>query len=130
MLIKIIRISFLLVTLLGVGYFIHLNLLSTENLVAKKELLKFSYLYNFGFSSLLLFNYIIFRKKLLSLIGFVFLAFGVVKIGLFYFLVKQSDFEKNKSTFLLFFIPFVICLAIEIFYLAKDLNHANFNNDN
>lgn len=130
MLTKIIRLSFLLVTLLVFAYFIHLNLLSSENLEAKKELLKLSYLYNFGFSSLLLFNYIVFRTKLLSLIGFVFLASGVIKIGLFYFLVKQSEFEKNKSTFLLFFVPFIICLGVEIFYLAKDLNQANFNNDN
>lgn len=127
------KLSFVLLALsvpLGLIYLLHSQLLGSDLSGNEFELLKFSYIFNFAFSYLLLSNFIIFRKKLLGFIGFIFLGSGVIKFGLFFFLARSSNYELGRSDFLLFFVPFVICLLVEIFYITRVLNRANFNKNN
>lgn len=117
----------LLVGLLGLAFFIHSNwFIETGDM----KLLRFSYLFNFAFTTLILSNVILFKKVLIDYLGFIFLTLGIVKIGVFYYLATNAGFEKNKSTFLLFFVPYLICLTVEIFYLVRELNRYNFNKNN
>lgn len=127
MLLKILKLIMLLMGLLGVAYFIQSSFFVETG---EMKLLRFSYLFNFAFSTLILINVMLFKKLLINFLGFIFLALGVVKIGVFYFLVTNAGFEKNQSTFLLFFVPFLICLGVEIFYLVRELNRSNFTNNN
>tara|TARA_R100000935_G_C2835207_1_gene167707 strand:+ start:2800 stop:3039 length:240 start_codon:yes stop_codon:yes gene_type:complete len=76
---------------------------------------------------MLMLNIFIFKKILEDKLGFVYLGISTLKFVLFYFLVKSKNIEINKSDFLLFFIPFVLCLGIEIFYVSKILNSVNYN---
>lgn len=127
------KLSFILLALsipLGLSYFIHSQVLGNDLQGNEFQLLKFSYLFNFAFSYLLLSNFVIFQKKLLGFIGFIFLGSGVMKFGLFFFLARSSNYELGRSNFLLFFVPFVICLLVEIFYITRVLNRANFNKNN
>lgn len=128
MMTKLLKLAFGLALVLGFAYLLEIYFASGGEQV--KKLINFSYLYNFGFSALLLFNFILFRKQLIEVIGFIFLAAGVIRIGLFYFLLKQGDFGDFRDNFFLFFIPFVICLGVEILFLARELNRANFNKNN
>ncbi|AVR44865.1 hypothetical protein C7S20_06065 [Christiangramia fulva] len=125
---KIVKLGFALALVLGFAYLLEIYFASGDEQVRK--LINFSYLYNFGFSALLLSNYIIFKKQLIEFIGFIFLAAGVIRIGLFYFLLQQGDFGDFKENFFLFFVPFILCLGVEILFLARELNRANFNNNN
>ncbi len=128
MMTKLVKLGFALALVLGFAYL--LEIYFTEGTERVKKLINFSYLYNFGFSAILLSNFILFKKQLLEFIGFIFLAAGVVRIGLFYFLLKQGDFGDFRDNFFLFFVPFIICLGVEIIFLARELNRANFNNNN
>lgn len=129
MMTKLIKLAFALALILGFSYVLQMYFLVTEEEQAIR-LVNFSYFYNFGFSILLLFNFILFKKQLQYLIGFIFLAAGVIRIGLFYFLLKQGDFGDFKQNFFLFFIPFLLSLGVEILFLARELNRANFNKNN
>lgn len=118
--------GFILVLL--VVYVVHTRLVSIKPEVL--PLVNFSYLFNFGFTYIFLINFIIFRDKLIYYIGYLFLALSTLKLSAFLYLIKASNFELNKSVFFHFFIPFVLCVGVEIFYLLHELNSANFNNDN
>ena len=73
-------------------------------------------------------NIIIFQKILKDKLGFVYLGVGMLKFALFFFLIKNKNIDLDKSDFLLFFIPFFLCLGIEIFYVSRILNSINYNN--
>tara|TARA_R100001369_G_scaffold29172_1_gene52427 strand:- start:117405 stop:117647 length:243 start_codon:yes stop_codon:yes gene_type:complete len=74
-------------------------------------------------------NVILFQNKLKDKLGFIYLGVSMLKFAIFFFLTKIQNIEINKSDFLLFIIPFVLCLGIEIFYVVRILNRYNYNND-
>jgi Na+/glutamate symporter len=73
---------------------------------------------------------VFFEKKLIHQFGFIFLATGFLKLGLFFLGIKLLNLEINKSVFLHFFVPYIVCVVFEIFYLVRVLNRANFKNTN
>jgi hypothetical protein len=74
--------------------------------------------------------FVFFEKKLIHQFGFIFLATGFLKLGLFFLGIKLLNLEINKSVFLHFFVPYIVCAGLEIFYLVRVLNAANFKNNN
>ncbi len=128
MILKAAKFTVGFVILLVVIYVIHTRLVSINPEVM--PLVNFSYLFNFGFTYIFLLNFILFRDKLIFYIGYLFLAISTLKLTAFLYLVKTSNFDLNKSVFFHFFIPFLVCVGVEIFYLLNELNSANFNNDN
>jgi hypothetical protein len=75
-------------------------------------------------------SFVFFEKKLIPQFGYIFLAAGVLKLGLFFLGIKILNLEINKSVFLHFFVPYFVCVGVEIFYLVRVLNRANFKNNN
>lgn len=124
---NILKFTLIISSILGVAYFLQINIIQTSLSSKETNLIQFSYLFNFAFTYILMLNILIFKKILEDKLGFVYLGISMLKFMLFYFLVKSKNIEINKSDFLLFFIPFVLCLGIEIFYVSKILNSVNYN---
>jgi len=124
---NILKFTLIISFLLGLAYFLQINIIQTTLNAKETNLIQFSYLFNFAFTYILMLNILVFKKILEDKLGFVYLGISTLKFVLFYFLVKSKNIEINKSDFLLFFIPFVLCLGIEIFYVSKILNSVNYN---
>jgi len=124
---NILKFTLIIIFLLGLSYILQVTIIQSSLTSKETNLVQFSYLFNFAFTYMLMLNIFIFKKILEDKLGFVYLGISTLKFVLFYFLVKSKNIEINKSDFLLFFIPFVLCLGIEIFYVSKILNSVNYN---
>ncbi len=121
------RFPLLLVFVVGITYIIHfyINNLFFE---VSPELLNFAYKFNAGITLIFTTSIILASKKLKEQLGFIFLLGGAIKLGIFAYLIKTSHITLSKSLFLHFFVPYVVCVVLEIFYVIKLLNASNFRN--
>ncbi|MGI0106078.1 hypothetical protein [Salinimicrobium sp. WS361] len=109
----------------GVHYFVVTSYFSQQTL----ELVNFAYKFNVGITLLFTSTIILASSHLKEQLGFIFLISGMVKLGIFYFLIKTSGFDLDKSVFLHFFVPYALSVVVEIIYIAKILNRTNFSKD-
>lgn len=123
------RFSLLLLSTAGITYLIHYLVVTNFFPETPLELLVFSYKFNVGITFLFTTTIILASEQLKEQLGFIFMVSGVVKLGIFLFLIKTSGFSLDKSVFLHFFIPYVVCVVLEIIYVIKILNGANFRED-
>ncbi len=128
MILKALKFSLIFSFIVGLTYILQVKFLLPVENEEEAVLVKFSYLFNFAFTYFLMLNIIIFQKILKDKLGFVYLGVSMLKFALFFFLIKSKNIEFDKSDFLLFFIPFFLCLGIEIFYVSRILNSINYNN--
>lgn len=128
MLQHLLRFSLLLFLVTGIAYGLHLyiNQLFFDVSV---ELINFAYKFNVGFTFIFTTSIILASEKLKDQLGFIYLLGGAVKLGIFAYLIKTSDVSISKSVFLHFFVPYVVCVILELFYVIKLLNAANFRQD-
>ncbi len=126
---KAARLSLVLILILLTTYLIHTKVFPSYY-TESKELINFSYKFNFLFSYILLMSFVIFKKKLIHQFGYIFLAAGILKLGLFFLGIRILNLEINRSVFLHFFVPYFFGVGVEVFYLVRVLNRANFNNNN
>jgi len=126
---KAARLSFVFISILLITYLIH-RIGFSSYYKESKDLINFSYKFNFLFTYILLMIFVFFEKKLIHQFGFIFLATGFLKLGMFFLGIKLLNLEINKSVFLHFFVPYIVCAGLEIFYLVRVLNAANFKNNN
>lgn len=125
----LIRFSLLLFLSTGITYLIHYRVFSWLDLPGSSDLINFAYKFNIGITFLFTSTIIMASEHLKEQLGFIFLVTGFVKLGLFLFLIKTSDHAIDKSVFLHFFIPYVVCVVLEIIYVIRILNDANFSKD-
>lgn len=129
MLRQLLKFSMLLL-LLGAGsYLLHTYIYNLYFAGSSQEFLNFSYKFNLGFTFLFTTSIIIASVRLKDQLGFIFLVSSFVKLAIFLVLIKTADFEINKSNFLHFLIPYVLCVVLEIIYVSRILKGANFNKD-
>ena len=124
----LLKFCFFLLLLLGLGYLIHSYVFSLISPEASSELIDFSYKFNGGFTFLLTSTLILIGQRFKNQIGLFFLVTSAVKMGIFLFIIETSNISINKSVFLNFFIPYVLCLVLEITYIIKVINLVNSNN--
>ena len=129
MLRQLLTFSMLLLFCAAAAYLLHSFIISHHFPEASRELLNFSYKFNFGITFLFTSSIIIASQRLKDQLGFIFLGSSFVKLAIFLVLVKTSDFEIDKSDFLHFFVPYAICVVLEIIYVSRILKGANFNKD-
>lgn len=122
------KFTVLLFFISGAAYFVHI-LLNRQIFEAPVELINFAYKFNIGITLIFTTSIILASEKLKEQMGFIFLASGFVKLGIFLYLLKTSDLTISKSVFLHFFLPYVVCVIVEIYYVIKLINEANFNKD-
>lgn len=125
----LLRFSFFLFLAAGISYALHLSVLSNLISEGPSELVNFAYKFNIGFTFVFTSALILVSQRLKDQIGFVFLFSGMIKLGVFFYLIKTSDFNLNKSLFLHIFIPYVVCVVVEILYLSRILHRTNFSED-
>ena len=112
--------------LLAIAFGFHVWILFELELGAEISKLLLSYLIN-GAAAILLFRLItIFISKKSEILGFLFLIGSLLKFILFFSVFRPVIFaglEDNKSSFSYFFVPYAVCLSIEVFHLVKELNN-------
>jgi hypothetical protein len=104
----------------------HENYIDTQEVILPFSLQKV-YVFHLGFSLLVCVNFRLFSNvdKIFSQLGFIYLVTLFLKIVLFYALFYQSIFnEENLSQIarVSLFIPMLIFLLTEAFFIAKILN--------
>ena len=130
MLRQLFQFSLLLFFCGGVAYGLHIYSYSSLFPGNSLELINFSYKFNLGITFIFGSSIILASEKLKEQLGFIFLAGSFVKLGIFIFLIKSAGFSIDKSVFLNFFIPYVVCVVVEIYYVIKMINNTNFGKDN
>lgn len=123
------KFSLLLLSTAGITYLLHYLVVTNFFPETSLDLLVFSYKFNVGITFLFTTTIILASEQLKEQLGFIFMISGFVKLGIFLYLIKMSDFTLDKSVFLHFFIPYVVCVILEIIYVIKILNGANFTED-
>ena len=129
MLQDIFRFILLLILCAGAAYGIHVYVAGTVLPERPTELINFGYLFNTGFTLLHTATIILISKKREQQVGLIYMVSGVIKLGIFLFLIKTSSFEADKNVFLHFFIPYAVCVVVEIVSIAKILNGINYKKD-
>lgn len=125
----LLRFSLFLFLFSGLSYVLHIAIYNEIDAEGSVELINFAYKFNIGITLLFTSTIILASEHLKEQLGFIFLISGFVKLGIFLFLIKTSQFEIEKSVFLHFFVPYVVCVVLEIIYIIKLLNRANFTKD-
>lgn len=120
--------SFLLLAA-GISYGLHYAVYSYLYPDPSLDIVNFAYKFNIGITLLFTSSLILVSEQLKEQLGFIFLISGAVKLGIFIFLIKSSEYPLDKSVFLHFFVPYVVCVVVEIRYIIKILNRTNFTKD-
>ncbi len=121
MLQKIIRFIGLFILVVIGGYLTHKTIANQVFSSQNIDIINLSYIFNAGFTFLFTVTIILLSKKYKDQIGFIFLVGSFVKTGIFLALIKLNNIEINKNVFLDFFIPYLICLILEVYYVSKIL---------
>ncbi len=125
----LLRFSLLLFLVAGATYGIHYWVYTSTDPNPSLELMNFAYKFNVGITFLFTSTMILASEHLKQQLGFIFMVTGVVKLGLLLYLLKTAGYEIDKSLFLHIFVPYVVCVVVEIIYVIRILNQANFSND-
>ncbi len=88
--------------------------------------LGFTYIFNLIFTLPFVIIISLLLDKLKRNIGFIFLGIGLLKIIVFLTYTKLKGVDVNRDNFLMFFVPYFICVFAEVFVLSKYLNRADF----
>ena len=125
----LLKFTFLLFLIAGLSYVLHYGFLTYFQNDRPLDLVNFAYKFNVGITLLFTSTIILASEHLKEQLGFIFLISGMIKMGIFFYLIKTSDFVLDKSVFLHFFVPYALCIGVEIFYITKILKRTNFSKD-
>lgn len=118
----ILQFLLLLIASSGIAFWLQ-NLWSEPN---EHLSLTFTYSFNLIFTVPVLIIMILMFKSLKRYIGFIFLGLGFVKVVSFLIYTKINAIDINRDNFLLFFVPYMVCMFVEVLVLSRLLNRANF----
>ncbi len=124
-------LGILFVVLLG-AFLIHLGILFWLDLELFDNLIILSYILNYALAALLLIAVKSNLNKQSSHTGFLFMAGSGLKFlifFLFFYPVYQSDDTMQTVEFAAFFVPYALCLTLEVVYLAKLLNNQTYSEE-
>lgn len=124
-------LGILFVVLLG-AFLVHLGILFWLDLELFDNLIILSYILNYALAALLLIAVKSNLNKQSSHTGFLFMAGSGLKFlifFLFFYPVYQSDDTMQTVEFAAFFVPYALCLTLEVVYLAKLLNNQTYSEE-
>lgn len=130
---KDVKFLMVLAGLLLVTLCIHLGILFLMGLPLFSNMILLSYAVNFILAA---FVYLIIQqnlKKNSSHVGFIFMAGSGLKFLVFFLVFYpfyQADETMQTSEFTAFFVPYALCLGLEVFYLSKQLNNQTYSEEN
>lgn len=109
------------IILLSLSFYFHAGFVAVED----KSIMIQSYSANFVLGIIVFVVIELFKKKHTNIIGFIFLGGSLFKF-LVYFLyilpILTSTGELTKFKFLVFYIPYFICLMLELLFLVLLMN--------
>lgn len=120
----IIQFLLVLISSLGLLFFIHTTFLNTLGVSKNGDLIVLSYLVNGVLAALIYVLLFIFRYKLKNQIGFLFMGGSFIKFIIFFIVfhpVYKEDGEMSTLEFAAFFVPYAISLIIETIFMMKML---------
>lgn len=115
-------LAFAYIAVMLISYGIHTFILSLIDSSHDVTILNISYVFNTLFTIVLVIVIVLLHKKQSDQLGFIFMAGSLLKMGTFLLLSKIFDFQLTKSIFLDFFVPYVLSLIIEVWYVSKIMN--------
>jgi len=118
--------SLKLMVLLVIVFTIHIKIISTYNFEMFGDRIIPSYVVNYIMAVLIFSGLLLLKEKYLDILGFVFMGGSMLKFTVFFIFFNSYYKEDGVVTSieaLSFLIPYLICLAIETFYLIKLLNN-------
>ncbi|MDA8595302.1 DUF6168 family protein [Flavobacteriaceae bacterium] len=107
-----------------VAFFLHDWVLETSGIRFSAKWLEKSYFVNALMALGIYLIIYLLRNKFRDQLGFLFLFGSFIKFGV-YFLFFQGNLGEGKLAFSLFFIPYAVCLIIEVLALRKILNQGD-----
>lgn len=123
------KFYYIFASLLLISFFIHHTVLEKLTIPLSDSKLIEAYLIN----SILVFSFLLlvkfFYQKIKNNIGYLFMIFSLLKFVLFFIFINPTYKQDSVTTvteFSSFFIPYFICITIEIFFLTKLLNKLKF----
>ena len=108
----------------------HIYILHFKQLPLFENKIILSYSVNYVAALIILIVLERFIKKESSQVGFIFMAGSALKFLLFFILFYPSynaDGAMQTAEFMSFFIPYAICLILEVWHLSKALNNQDFS---
>ena len=114
----------LLTALLVVAFTLHYLIVAESDSNAINKLL-LTYLFNYLFTLLLIYGFIILIRKKSKQIGYAFLFGSMIKFLLFFALISpflKMNGSVKSFAFAAFFIPYAICLIAEVWITVRILN--------
>ncbi len=120
----IVKFLVLLVSSLGIAFFIHTILLHNGGHPEYGQKIVLSYLINGVLAAVIFVSLYVYRNRLKNYIGFLFMAGSFLKFAFFFVLfypVYKEDGDMSKLEFAAFFVPYGICLVLETVFTAKML---------
>lgn len=109
--------------LLILSYLLHAGLVTDFFEMESPRMLDFSYKFNFGITFLFSTTIILLSKRFKDQLGYIFLVGSAVKLVGFIIVTQLRGFQIDKEVFLDFFIPYFVCVVLEIYFVAKLLNN-------
>jgi len=121
-------LGFLLATLL-VLFVVHTGILFFLKVPVFQNRIMLSYTVNYLLAGGLLYFIASNFNKQASNTAFIFLLGSGIKFAVFFILFYphyNADFQMQTSEFAAFFVPYATCLALEVFFLSKELNNRSY----
>ena len=115
-----------LLLVLGIGFALHITLLSLLNLPLFNNYILASYIVNYVLAVAIYITLYKLRIKYLDLLGFIFMGGSFLKFAVFFLFFNSTFKEGGEVSFdeaMSFLAPYITCLTIETFYLIKLLNN-------
>ncbi len=126
---KSIRFVLLMFVILIVVFTIHNSILNYYQIPLFSNHLLLSYLLNFGLAIAILVLVERAIKKKSAHSGMFFITGSALKYLVFFMVLYPLFIEDNtisKPEFASFFVPYTVCLILEVTYLSKQLNNQTF----
>lgn len=120
----IMQFIILICIVLASSFFVHIVLLDFNGFLRFDNLIIRSYLVNGLLASLIFIILFLLKEKLKNQIGFLFIAGSLLKFivfFIFFYPIYRQDGVMEKVEFYAFFVPYLIALFIETFYIFKML---------
>jgi hypothetical protein len=110
------------IILLSISFYIHSGYVALED----KSIMVQSYIVNLVLGVIVFVVIELFKKKNTNILGFIFLGGSLLKFLVYFIYILPlltSTGEVTKFKFLVFYIPYFICLMLELLFLVRLMNN-------
>ncbi len=122
---KLFNFSLLLLGVVSVVFALHLLVLNLLGFPLLDNQIIACYLFNLIVAKVIVILLSLLQHKVAESLGYIFMLGSLVKFGLFFIIFYpnfKADGDVSRIEFFSFFVPYAICLIVEVVFLSKTLN--------